>query len=561
MNGKTVKVFLKKSNAKEWPSFYSVRFLEPGLVSYEDVGAGIAMLSREAITKMMPSFMGKPVIEKVHRDMTPENMDKHAVGHIVKVYWGADGWAWCDFILTSDSARKLIQNGYSVSCSYGVGATGKGGEWHAIKYDEEILDGVFNHLAIVDDPRYEACGVPREAAIYCNSKGAGKVRGEESDVEVGDHIVKDGKNGVIKKLENNKMTVEWDDKSCSEIEYEPKDNKKFTEADKDYFAFEHFHKHLKDLNAAEKKEFAEILKDYEDQARMNDQVKCPKCGSGDVKGRNDVTDYSTVKHKCLKCGEEWTRKRNAKDNSKYSNGQYVKIVPPRGYGQVVAQVKRVETDGVVVKILEGWLDEGAELKLHDSKILRACDKYGNSKTNKENVMFKLFRPKKDNAKEKEAIELNAAETLVEIDGEKVSLQTILNSRSGATIEDGETLAMDSEIEVDGQKTTLEALVTEFKANKKKNEKKDEDDKDNEKEDDDEKDNAKDEEDDKDNAKDEEEDEAKPKKPNAKTRDVKFFRKLNSQRDNAPAAGEKPNGVDTLHNRLARGAERYGSKKS
>ena len=58
----TTKNIKQVTNAKEWPEFYTCNFLEPGLVSYEDAGAGIAMLRKETILKMLPTFMGKPVV-------------------------------------------------------------------------------------------------------------------------------------------------------------------------------------------------------------------------------------------------------------------------------------------------------------------------------------------------------------------------------------------------------------------------------------------------------------------------------------------------------------------
>lgn len=174
IQSKPVRISLA-SNAKEFPKEYIANFLEPGLVSYESDGAGIAMLRRSAIEKMMAGFVGQPVIMKKHKRMTPDNFEKHAVGYITRVWMDADGWAWCAFLLTDDEAKELVAKGYSVSCSYDVTATGPGGEWHAIKFDEEIMDGKMNHLAIVDNPRYEDC------RIYNNAKGAAVVRPELED--------------------------------------------------------------------------------------------------------------------------------------------------------------------------------------------------------------------------------------------------------------------------------------------------------------------------------------------------------------------------------------------
>ena len=162
-----------KQNAKGWPEFYQCNFLTPGLVSYQDVGAGIAWLSKETILKMLPTFQGKPVIIS-HVDVTPKDYEDHAVGYITKV-WFDDyrNWAMCNFILTDDKAKEAVAKGYSVSCAYDQCVCGPGGEKNAVRYDEEILDGVGNHLALVTSPRYEEAAIqPLDCMMLVNSKKA-----------------------------------------------------------------------------------------------------------------------------------------------------------------------------------------------------------------------------------------------------------------------------------------------------------------------------------------------------------------------------------------------------
>ena len=105
-----------KQNEKDWPKVYSCRILEPGLVSYEDAGAGVALLQRDAITKIMNTAVGKPVIRREHKDISPENFKEHAVGYMTSWKWNdKDGWAWGDFLITDDGTKKDIEAGYSVS--------------------------------------------------------------------------------------------------------------------------------------------------------------------------------------------------------------------------------------------------------------------------------------------------------------------------------------------------------------------------------------------------------------------------------------------------------------
>lgn len=99
--------------------------------------------------------------------MTEENADEARVGVVSNVWFNdKDGWYWCDGIIWDKTAQNLITDkGWSVSCSYDVKlADDTGGSENNIPYNIEFLDGVFTHLAIVNNPRYE------RANIVFNSK-------------------------------------------------------------------------------------------------------------------------------------------------------------------------------------------------------------------------------------------------------------------------------------------------------------------------------------------------------------------------------------------------------
>ena len=158
-------------------------FLEPGLVSYDDVGAGVARLNKEAIDKMLPSFIGCPVtIDHVNESkddvLNGKAVDEHGQskkkGEVTKAWWNAETGRYdCSFTVEDSEADDLVKNGeYSGSCAYNVTSTGPGGELHAMSYDEEITDGAFEHLALVTNPRYEDC------KIRVNSKPA-KIKGND----------------------------------------------------------------------------------------------------------------------------------------------------------------------------------------------------------------------------------------------------------------------------------------------------------------------------------------------------------------------------------------------
>lgn len=111
-------------------------------------------------------MIGVPVIIN-HQDVSKENADEIRRGVVSDVWYNpVINWFECAGVIWDETAQNLITDkGWSVSCSYDVKlADDAGGTENNIPYDIEFLDGVFTHLAIVDNPRYE------RANIVFNSK-------------------------------------------------------------------------------------------------------------------------------------------------------------------------------------------------------------------------------------------------------------------------------------------------------------------------------------------------------------------------------------------------------
>ena len=171
---------------------YRAEFIEPGLVSYRDMNAGMVFVSREAIDQMLPSFVGCPVFNLSHKEtetedafdfdkmfsMTKEEKAALADGIISATGWNLEtGWAWADMLIFDEETQKNLDKRdkdgrpvFSVSCAYIPTDTGPNGVRNNIKFDEEVLTGMFTHMAVVDTPRYEG------AKVYENSKGGEKVK-------------------------------------------------------------------------------------------------------------------------------------------------------------------------------------------------------------------------------------------------------------------------------------------------------------------------------------------------------------------------------------------------
>lgn len=141
-------------------------------------------------------MVGVPVIIN-HKDLNKKNADEERVGVVNSVWYdNKDGWYWCDGIIWDETAQNLITDkNWSVSCSYDViTADNKGGSENNIKYDIEFLDGVFTHLALVSNPRYERANIVFNSKTeILNDKWVTiKPNGEEHK---GRHLlIKDGEN-------------------------------------------------------------------------------------------------------------------------------------------------------------------------------------------------------------------------------------------------------------------------------------------------------------------------------------------------------------------------------
>jgi hypothetical protein len=157
------------------PKSYKTRFIEPGIMSYEDKEQGVVLVSKETLDRMAASFRNKPVIfiPEMHDnsdEKTAFNFDdlsaNPASGIITGIpYWGDDGWQWVEMSVWDEAAQEALDSGYSVSCAYDADEDTIGGIWHEIPYTSEVTDGKYMHMAIVPKPRYEG------SRVLANSKG------------------------------------------------------------------------------------------------------------------------------------------------------------------------------------------------------------------------------------------------------------------------------------------------------------------------------------------------------------------------------------------------------
>lgn len=137
--------------------FYGMHFY-PGVAEYrEDDKSHRIYLNEETLRKMDSSFSGKPIFVE-HVDEVNQNLDElngESDGWVFDSFYNShDGKHWTRFVITSEKGKRAIKNGYKLSNAYKPKMNGRRGIWNGVDYDNEVVDGEYEHLAIVRNPRY-----------------------------------------------------------------------------------------------------------------------------------------------------------------------------------------------------------------------------------------------------------------------------------------------------------------------------------------------------------------------------------------------------------------------
>ncbi len=142
---------------------FTSRFIEAGIAHYSDFGD--VLITKETLNKFIHTMVGCPLIIN-HKPINDKNADKERVGVISDVWYNeADGWFYCKGIIWDKQAIDLVKNqGWNVSCTYDFVSDNQPKTHNGKKIDLEFIDGNFQHLALVENPRYE------RANIVINSK-------------------------------------------------------------------------------------------------------------------------------------------------------------------------------------------------------------------------------------------------------------------------------------------------------------------------------------------------------------------------------------------------------
>lgn len=154
----------------------------PGVARYEppDEQPFTVLLNENVIRNMGPSFAGKPIFVQ-HVDDVEQELDllrNEADGWVIESFFNqADGKTWAKFIVVSDQGLDAIRQGWKLSNAYFPECDDTPGTWNGVPYQRVVTDGEFEHLAIVQNPRYEESVImtPEQFKVY-NEKQTGELK-------------------------------------------------------------------------------------------------------------------------------------------------------------------------------------------------------------------------------------------------------------------------------------------------------------------------------------------------------------------------------------------------
>ncbi len=137
---------------------YKIKHVSSGLADYTYGGETVRILvKKKTLDQMNPSFKRKPVFIG-HRDakIDAASAVSEKVGEVYDVGYDPDSESFfVNALIWDDEAQKLIESGHQPSNAYYVGEYGPASTYNNVPYDKEVLQGEYDHLAIVSNPRYD----------------------------------------------------------------------------------------------------------------------------------------------------------------------------------------------------------------------------------------------------------------------------------------------------------------------------------------------------------------------------------------------------------------------
>ncbi len=163
---------------KQLPKRYFGLHMAEGVAEYLDRNVNDGepyriLVLENALKEMDQTFTGRPVYVRHVNDVDMDNLQNEADGYVVKSFFNkADGKHWVEFLVVSDKGHEAISKKWKLSNCYSIKNHAGGGLWHNVEYAKEVRQGEYEHLAIVDDPRYAESIIltPEEFKTYNSQK-------------------------------------------------------------------------------------------------------------------------------------------------------------------------------------------------------------------------------------------------------------------------------------------------------------------------------------------------------------------------------------------------------
>lgn len=160
-----------RNNMVKAKVFYGLHF-QSGICAYPENEGEVLYIPNEVAKDADTSFAGCPVYAGHHIIATEETF-KQSDGYVVESFFNqADGFHWCKFVVTSKEGLECIDKGYKLSNSYMLERKGEGGIHRQVEYTNRVDSLKYNHLALVEHPRYEESIIltPEEFKKYNEDK-------------------------------------------------------------------------------------------------------------------------------------------------------------------------------------------------------------------------------------------------------------------------------------------------------------------------------------------------------------------------------------------------------
>lgn len=156
-------------NAKQKPAvLYGMHFV-PGIAEDPTEENSLLFLNEQTLRDMDETFAGCPVYVNHVEGANLARIEEEADGYVVRSFYNAtDGKHWAQFLVTSDAGHAAIKQGWKLSNAYSAESLGPAGVWNGVSYKKQIVKGKFDHLALVQNPRYAESVVmtPEQFEMY-----------------------------------------------------------------------------------------------------------------------------------------------------------------------------------------------------------------------------------------------------------------------------------------------------------------------------------------------------------------------------------------------------------